>query len=98
MLTKEKILSELKKNNDILKKYKVKKIGLFGSYSDNNQKEESDIDLIVDFEKTTFDNFMDLSFKLEEIFDKEIDLVTENGISPYIKPLIESGICWYETR
>ncbi len=98
MLTKEKILSELKKNNDILKKYKVKKIGLFGSYSDNNQKEESDIDLIVDFEKTTFDNFMDLSFKLEEIFDKEIDLVTENGISPYIKLLIESGICWYETR
>ena len=98
MLNKEIIIEELKKHNDILIKFQVKRIGLFGSYSYDNQNEESDIDLIVDFKNKTFDNFMDLSFDLEKIFKKKIDLVTESSISPYIKPIIESRIFWYETR
>ena len=41
---------------------------------------------------------MDLSEKLEDLFDKKIDLLTENSISPYIKPFIQNEIIWYETK
>jgi hypothetical protein len=41
---------------------------------------------------------MDLSFCLEEILGKEVDLVTEEGLSPYIKPYVLRDIRWYESR
>ena len=97
-LTSKKIINILKKNNNILKKYSVIKIGLFGSYVKDENKKSSDIDFLVDFENITFDNFMDLSFKLEDIFHKNIDLITPDSLSPYIKPYIEHKIMWYETK
>ena len=39
---------------------------------------------------------MNLSFELEELFDRKIDLVTDKSISPYILPLIENQTHWYE--
>jgi len=65
----------------------VNKIGLFGSYVRNEQHPQSDIDILVDFdpEKETFDNFMNLYNYLEELFNSEkIEVVTINGLSPYI--------------
>ena len=64
-LTDKEIISALEKHSSILKKYKVKKIGLFGSYVRGEQRENSDIDFIVEFEEPSFDNFMDLAFYLE---------------------------------
>jgi uncharacterized protein len=98
MLNFEEILNKLKTNNQLLKIYHVKKIGLFGSFSRNEGNDNSDIDFIVDFDKTSFDDFMDLSFKLEDLFKKKIDLLTENSVSPYMKPLIQNEIKWYETK
>jgi predicted nucleotidyltransferase len=60
---------------------------LFGSYARNEQAQKSDIDILVDFEpeKETFDNFMGLYNYLEELFTGEtIEVVTVNGLSPYI--------------
>ena len=85
-LTSEEILKVLKKNRDLLKRYRVKRIGLFGSHIRNEASPESDIDFIVDFEEKTFDNYIELSFALDNLFDKKIDLLTEKGISPYILP------------
>ncbi len=48
--------------------FAVKRIGLFGSFARGEQKESSDIDILVEFEKPTFRNFMDLSFYLEDLF------------------------------
>ena len=48
-LTGEKIIRALKKHSDILKRYGVKKIGLFGSYIRGEQKEYIDIDFMVEF-------------------------------------------------
>jgi len=61
-LNSEVIISMLKENKDILIKYGVKKIGLFGSFVRGEQKDYSDIDFLVEFEKHNFDNFMDLAF------------------------------------
>lgn len=96
-LTDKKIMSLLKKHNDILKKYKVRRIGLFGSYVRGEQKRKSDIDFLVEFEEANFDNFMDLVFSLEDLFSKKVELITNGNLSPYIQPYVEKEVRWYET-
>lgn len=96
MLSRAEIFKILENNKSLLQKFRVKKIGLFGSYSKEDQNSASDIDLIVEFEEKTFDNFIDLSFALESIFKTKIDLLTEKSISPYILPYIQNEIQWYE--
>jgi len=78
----------------IEKKYSVKKIGIFGSYAKGKQTKSSDIDIIVEFNNPTFDNFMDLIFYLEDLYGREVDLVTLNGLSPYILPFVEKEVVW----
>jgi hypothetical protein len=87
----------LKKHKDLLKKYKVKRIGLFGSYVRGEQKKRSDIDFLVEFEEPNFDNFMDLAFSLEDLFRKKVELITNGNLSPYIQPYVEKEVRWYET-
>jgi len=81
------ILSDLREHKPKLASFGVNQIGLFGSYVRNEQKPQSDIDILVDFEpgKETFDNFMNLYDYLEKLFrNKKIEVVTTNGLSPYI--------------
>jgi len=68
----------------------VNRIGLFGSYVRNEQTRRSDIDILVDFfpEKENYDNYMALYDYLENLFKKKIEIVTLNGLSPYIGPQI----------
>jgi uncharacterized protein len=104
-LTDGKIMSILREQRDILKQYRVKKIGLFGSYVRGKQKNYSDIDFLVEFDLNTFgnnyngyfDNYMKLLFSLEEIFGKKIDLLTTEMISPYIKPYVQQEVVYLET-
>ena len=79
-LTRQQIIRTLEKHQDILKKYKVKKIGLFGSFATGRQNQKSDIDLIVEFSEPSFDNFMGLTIYLENIFGKNIDILTHKGV------------------
>ena len=87
-MTKEDIKKILKENKEILEKYQVKAISLFGSYVRGEQREDSDIDLLVDFKINSYENFINLIFSLEKLFKKEITIVTPDGISPYIKPYV----------
>ncbi len=87
-MTKEDIKRIIKENKEILDKYKVKSISLFGSYVRNEQKEDSDVDFLVEFEESTYDNFIKLVFILEDLLKKEVTVVTPNGISPYILPYV----------
>ena len=90
-MNKEEILKVIRENKDKIKSFGVKKIGIFGSFARGEEKERSDIDIIVEFEegKKNFDNFMNLAFYLEELFGRKVDLLTPESISPYIKPYIE---------
>lgn len=82
MLGKEKILDLMHERRDEIQKYGVKKIGLFGSFLRNQQRNNSDIDILVEFEKgkKTFDNYMDLKFFLEDLFNRDVDLVIKEAI------------------
>ncbi|MBI2251479.1 MAG: nucleotidyltransferase family protein [Armatimonadetes bacterium] len=97
-LTDEIIIKELKEHHYILEKFGVVKIGLFGSYLRGEQKENSDIDFMVEFKKPDFDNFMDLIFYLEDLFDRKVELITNGSLSPYIQPFVEKEVKWYETK
>jgi hypothetical protein len=82
------ILQEHK--NYLVEKFGVIEIAIFGSYARGEQREDSDVDLIVDFKEgyKTFDNYMNLKFYLEELFGKKVDLVIKSAINPRIKPFI----------
>lgn len=95
-LTVEKIFGILRDHADVLKKLSVKKIGLFGSYVRGEQRRRSDIDFLVELEKPTFDNFMELVFSLEKYLGRKVDLITQGNISPYIRPYVEKEVRWYE--
>lgn len=68
----------------------VRRIGLFGSFARDQQNDESDIDLVVEFEqrRKSFDAFMRLSFFLEDLLGRRTELVTTEALSPYIGPHI----------
>ena len=80
----------LQKNKiNLMLKYNLKSIALFGSITRNEATEKSDTDILVDFEKPIGLEFVVLADELEEILGVKVDLVTPNAIKPktfdYIK-------------
>jgi predicted nucleotidyltransferase len=96
-MTKEDIKRVLVKNKRILKKYKVNKIGIFGSFATGKTKKRSDVDLLVEFEDMIdlFD-FVHLNDEIQHILNSKVDLVTPDTIKPYIKPRIMKEVEWVE--
>lgn len=91
-LNRDIILKNLSAHHDQLQSFGVERIGLFGSFlhSSSTVTETSDVDILVSFQagKKSFKNFMNLLNFLEELFKREIDLVTIESLSPYIGPRI----------
>jgi predicted nucleotidyltransferase len=88
--TKEEILTILTEHQEPLRALGVKRLGLFGSFVRDQQTPNSDVDVIVEFMpgKKTFDNFIQLSFLLEDLFQRRIELMTLEALSPHIGPHI----------
>lgn len=82
------ILKTLEAQRQKLHELGVRKLGLFGSYSQGTAKAESDMDFLVEFEHTTFDAYMDTKFFLEDLFQCEVDLVIEQNLKPRLRPYI----------
>jgi predicted nucleotidyltransferase len=91
MITKEYILEKIKSKKQELALMGVRAIGVFGSLVRNEQTQSSDIDILIDFEeeKENFDNYMAVYDFIEQLFqNQKVDIVTKNGLSPYIGPSI----------
>jgi uncharacterized protein len=91
MLDKKTILNKLKTAKTSYAALGISSVGLFGSFVRDEQSKNSDIDILLDFqpEYENFDNFMAACRLFEEIFAGEkIEIVTKNGLSPYIGPTI----------
>ncbi len=81
MSIKEEIIIVLKIELTYLREFfGVKKIGLFGSYSKGTQREDSDVDLVVEFEKPIGLKFIELSDYIEKVLGKKVDILTPAGI------------------
>ena len=75
------ILALLRSDKETLRRYGVRRIGLFGSHASGRQRATSDVDLVVDLEKSSFDNFMGLTEHLERLLGKKVDVLTPQGIA-----------------
>lgn len=92
--SKQDIISLLLNNKETIRSFKIERIGLFGSYNKETFDEKSDIDLLIEFEpqKKNFKNYTGAYLFLKDILKKEIDFVTNESLSPYLKPHILKNI------
>ncbi len=81
-MRKEDIIKLIKDNKMKLKRFGVKKIGIFGSAARDELKENSDIDIVIEFEEDRggLKDFGELSEFLENLFRKKVDILTPWGI------------------
>ena len=91
---KEQIVDLLRCNESRFRALGVKRLGLFGSFVRGEQRADSDIDILVEFEvrQKTFDRFIALSSLLEELLGRRVDLVTIEALSPHVGPHILSEV------
>ena len=83
-------IEEIKKKIlPILEDYRVKKIGLFGSYARGEIKENSDIDILIEIEKDiSLLDFVGLKQEIEEALGEKVDLVEYDTIKPLLRERI----------
>lgn len=96
-MTKTEVLEYLKAHKTEFKeRFGVIKIGLFGSFARDEQREDSDIDLAIEIEKErkTLKNFFGLQRELEAQFGKKVDLGIENALKPIVKEYIQKEIIY----
>ena len=87
-LTKDEIFRQLRAHQDVLTKYNVRRIGLFGSYARGEQTPNSDIDFMVEFDLSKFGEnfkglygaFCGLSDFLENLFKKKVEILTPDSV------------------
>ncbi len=95
MTTQQNILSALRSAKpELEKKYPIKAIALFGSYSRNENTTDSDIDVMVEFKEPIGIRFIDLADELEDILQHKVDLVSRKGIKPHYFQAIEPELIY----
>lgn len=90
-MSREEQIKEIKlKIKNILKKNKVVRAGIFGSYVRGNQKKDRDIDILIEIRRRKFSllDLVELEMELERKLGKKVDLLTYNGINPHLKKYI----------
>ena len=91
MLLEQLFSGKIRSKRNEIAEYGIRAIGLFGSYIRDEQSQTSDIDILIDFEaeQENFDNFLAVCEIFERLFSKKkVEIVTKNGLSPYIGPKI----------
>jgi uncharacterized protein len=88
------ILTLLNQHRDeFLNRFGAKHLALFGSAARDELRDDSDIDVLVDFDgPATFDRYMDLKFCLEALVARPVDLVTRDAVKPRMRPIIERDL------
>ncbi len=84
----ESILKTLEENRDTILSFGVRQLGVFGSCASGEQTETSDPDFLDEFDDPTFDNYFDLKFFFEKLFDSQVDLLIKDTIKPRIRSAI----------
>lgn len=79
---------------ELAERFTVKRIGVFGSIARGDAVAESDVDIIVELAEPTFDHYMDLKFRLEEVLQRSVDLVMADTVKPRLKPIIEQEVVY----
>jgi predicted nucleotidyltransferase len=92
MKTRDQILTFLSQNKKLFRdKYHIIRIGLFGSYARGDQNNNSDIDLLVEFEENTQDLY-ELKLQLKDFFRIKLGIEIDICREKYIKPRFKKSI------
>lgn len=91
VVTRYEVIQALRNRAAEIRRLGVRSLRLFGSFARDEHRPDSDLDLLVEFESgaKTYDRFLELHFLLEEITGRRVELLTKEGLSPYIGPKIE---------
>jgi predicted nucleotidyltransferase len=94
-------INEIKKRLEdykpiIKEKFKIKEIGIFGSFVRGEESTKSDIDILVDFEKDgeTFDNYIEHKYFLQKLLGLEVDLIMKGALKKELKDAILSEVLY----
>ncbi len=94
-MNKEQVLLTLRMHKaELQKKFPVETLALFGSFARNEQTAESDVDVLVEFNKPVGIEFVDLLIELENILQKPVDLVTKKSLKYSLKPFVEKDLIY----
>ena len=89
-MRRDEVLKVLESHMAEFQRFGVTSLRLFGSVARDEASDDSDVDLLVGFDKSPgFSSFMKLRILLEDLLDAEVDLVTENGLRDRVRPYIE---------
>jgi predicted nucleotidyltransferase len=91
---RDEVVTKIKTHRRALTRYGVKSLALFGSAARNKMRKGSDIDVLVQFDKSTWANYIGLKFYLEDLLGREVDLVTPKALKPATKPSIEKDLIY----
>lgn len=95
MMTIEEIQKKINLHkNELIIKYKIKSIGIFGSFSRNEASEISDIDILVDFDEPIGLDFVTLANELEDLLGRKVDLVSANAVKPEMKKYVDEDLIY----
>lgn len=84
-------------DREIFEKYKIRRLGLFGSYLKGRNKKRSDLDLLVEFkESIDLFEFVHLTNELQKLLKVKVDLATPKALKPYIRDKILKEVDWIE--
>ena len=92
VLTQQEILSLLANHQAQLKKFGVRSLALFGSFAHGDNTAHSDVDLVVKFDRKSFDAYMDLKFFLEDLLGRHVDLVPTDSVKPQLRKSILENV------
>lgn len=89
-MPRDEILSILQDHLEEIRRFGVRSMRIFGSTARGENSEESDVDVLVDFEGTpSFSGYMKLQIFLEDLLGSKVDLVTESGLRDTVRPYVE---------
>jgi len=91
--TRDEVLQLLALNRDRIRSFGVRSLALFGSAVRNEATEASDLDFLVEFNRKTFDNYVDLKFFLEDLLGRPVDLVIKDVVKPRLRePILAEAV------
>ncbi|MEI7983888.1 MAG: nucleotidyltransferase family protein [Bacteroidota bacterium] len=83
MIVKEQIIKALRDNKiDLFARYHLTSIGIFGSFTREDFRDDSDIDILINYDQPIGIEFIDLAEELEKMLHRKVDLVSKNGVKP----------------
>ncbi len=94
-MTKKAVLNSIRTHKkELEERFSVRRIGVFGSQARDDADRESDVDVLVEFDRPTFDHYMDLKFFLEQLLNVEVDLVMADTIKPRLRSYISQEVVY----